>query len=94
MVRNPDLVERQLTSAIAWTLRRPFAQFAACDLQGFDTTALNGVRPPDPSTIGVWQLTQHHARIKALLRQLPHLPQVLIEFGYEEDSDWVKQYVD
>ena len=38
--------------------------------------------------------TRNTARIRQILREVPQLPEYLIEMGYEPDTSWVSEYLD
>jgi hypothetical protein len=90
LIRRPAEVERRMSDFIGWELRRPFAEFHLNVPRRFQTRALNGVRPVDPSTIDKWRDPEHASRLRALLRELPELPQRLIDMGYESDTRWLR----
>jgi hypothetical protein len=92
LVREPARVQAALGAFIGWDASVPFDQFHASVPRGFDTLALNGVRPLDPSTIDKWRAPVHRERIRAMLSALPELPEVLIREGYEPDDAWLSAY--
>jgi Sulfotransferase domain len=92
LVQRPAAVERQLQTFIGWTIHHPFDRFYEAVPTGFDAAALNGVRPLDPAAIDQWRQPRHHERIQRILQELPELPHVLIEMGYEPDTRWVQNY--
>ena len=93
LVRTPQAVQERLAKFIGWRAASRFDEFTAAVPAGFDTRALNGVRPVDPSTIDKWRAPEHRERIRAMLQELPELPSVLIELGYETDTSWTDEYV-
>jgi len=93
LVETPTRVQQCLTAFIGWAPARSFEQFHTAVPQGFDTAALNGVRPFDPSALGKWRQPCHHARICQILQELPEFPDLLIEMGYETDRRWVEEYM-
>jgi hypothetical protein len=60
--------------------------------KGFETAALNGIRPIDTASLDKWRDPQHHERIRAVLREIPDLPSVLVDEGYEPDDSWLAGY--
>lgn len=92
LILSPGKVQQQLTDAIGLEPERSFEQFHEAVPHSFNTTALNGVRPLDPSALDKWRGPEHRARIVELLREMPELPDRLIELGYERDATWVKDY--
>lgn len=93
LVLEPEKAQRQLVDSIGMTPERSFADFHTAVPAKFDTLALNGVRPLDPSTLDKWCAPKHRGRIRQLLEEMPELPERLIEMGYETDTSWVSAYV-
>jgi hypothetical protein len=50
------------------------------------------VRPVDRSGIGRWAKREHRQRIEEILREVPELPQALIDLGYEADTSWIERW--
>ena len=92
VVERPAYVQERLASFIGVQPEIPFEQYLASMPQDFDTTALNGVRPLDSSSFDKWRAPKHKARIQQVLRELPDLPDRLIEMGYERDAGWTREY--
>jgi hypothetical protein len=92
LVRTPQVVQERLAAFIGWRAACRFEEFADAVPTSFDTRALNGVRPLDPSAIDRWKAPEHQERIRAMLQELPELPSVLIELGYESDTSWTDPY--
>ena len=99
-VRYEDLildlvqVESQIKQLTGWNLTRPFTRFREFVPKGFDGRALNGLRELDESNVLRWRDECHRDRIRTLLQELPELPDVLIEMGYETDDSWTRDYSD
>jgi hypothetical protein len=93
VVERPQLVQERLSAFIGFEPAAAFDQYMSSVPKNFDTTALNGVRPLDTSSLDRWRAPKHKTRIQELLRQLPELPERLIELGYERDSSWVREYL-
>ncbi len=93
IVCRPAAVERGLADFIGWHVHLPFDQFHTAVPRGFDTHALNGVRPLDQTRLDAWRQEKHRARICQVLREFPELPECLIEMGYERDTNWVGDYL-
>lgn len=89
LVQQPAAVEEQLREFIGWTMHCPFDRFHEAIPREFDTAALNGVRPLDPGSIHRWQESKHRERLCRVLQELPELPRLLIDMGYEADTRWV-----
>ena len=92
LVERPEHVASQLAQFTGCELQDGFTKFHSAVPENFDTRALNGVRPLDSSSLDKWRDPKHRARIQALLRELPELPQRLIEMGYETDTGWTREY--
>lgn len=92
LVREPARVQASLGAFIGWDAAVPFEQFHASVPAGFDTLALNGVRPLDPAAIDKWRAPRHRERIRAMLDALPELPRILVDEGYEPDTSWIEGY--
>lgn len=91
LISRPDTVEQAITAHVGWQVARPFSSFHEAVPAGFDTRALNGVRPLDTKTIAGWRAPRHHARLLSLLAEMPELPERLIEMGYEADDAWIRE---
>jgi hypothetical protein len=89
LICNPAQVEVQLVRHIGWSLQRPFERFHEQVNPNFSTSALNGLRALDPSTIDRWRDARHAQRLREVVRELPELPQILCELGYERDDAWI-----
>jgi hypothetical protein len=89
LICNPARVEAQLVRHIGWSLQRPFERFHEQVNPDFRTSALNGLRPLDPSTIDGWRAPRHAQRLREVVRELPDLPQILCDLGYERDDAWI-----
>ena len=92
IVSNIATVQQRLTALVGWTPVSSFAEFHAKVPEGFDTSALNGVRGLDPRTLDKWAGDEHRERIRLLLREMPELPDRLIEMGYESTANWTDRY--
>lgn len=99
LILRPADVQHRLTEIIGWRVRLPFDQFhtvAPPDFRGGwapNRSPLNGVRPLDPTRLDAWRQEKHRDRIRQVLRELPELPDYLIETGYEPDTNWVRDYL-
>ena len=93
LVSQTDEIEQMLADRIGWQVTRPFRKFVAHTPSNFDQTALNGLRAVDPSNIQRWRKPKYHSRIRQLLEsEMPDLPDLLIDLGYESNHDWVSEY--
>jgi hypothetical protein len=70
----------------------PFEAVGQTVPSDFETVALNGVRPVDTASLNKWRDPQHEERIRTLLTEIPELPSVLVDEGYEPDTRWVERY--
>jgi hypothetical protein len=92
LVLEPQKVQAQLGRMIGIEAERGFAEFHEAVPGDFNTLALNGVRPLDPATLDKWRSPKHRTRIQQLLKEMPELPDRLIEMGYETDASWTREY--
>ncbi|HWL09639.1 MAG TPA: sulfotransferase domain-containing protein [Planctomicrobium sp.] len=91
LILNPLGVESQMEQHIGWRTKRPFSEFHQVVANDFDTRALNGVRPLDLTTVQRWKNGRFHWRLRELVeRDLPELPERLIQMGYESDDLWIR----
>jgi hypothetical protein len=93
VVCRPLEVERRLTEFIGWRVHLPFDKFLTAVPPDFVQIHLNGLRPLDPSRLNAWRAEKHRERIRRALREIPKLPEYLIELGYEPDINWVGDYL-
>jgi hypothetical protein len=93
VIEQPQQVQERLSSFIGSSPKASFDEYLSSVPSDFDTTALNGVRPLDASGLDRWRAPKHADRIRQLLRELPELPDRLIEMGYEADTAWTRHYV-
>jgi hypothetical protein len=93
LVCRPDEVQKKLVDFLGWHVHTPFERFDSSAPRKFDDRALNGRRPLDKSRVDAWRAEKHRERICRLLREIPDLPQQLIELGYEFDEAWVRDYL-
>lgn len=92
IVRHPAEVQRRLEEFIGWHVHLPFERFHDAASPGFERTNLNGLRPLDPTRVEGWRHEKHRERIRRVLREIPELPEYLIEMGYESDRSWTRDY--
>jgi hypothetical protein len=92
VIERPQSVQERLAAFIGASPEGRFDEYLARVPDDFDTTALNGVRALDSSRLDRWRAAKHRSRIQALLRELPELPERLIELGYERDTTWTREY--
>jgi hypothetical protein len=92
LVTDPLAVQQRYAEFIGWRPEIPFDQFTASLPDGFQTKALNGLRSFDPSNLDRWKQEKYGDRIRQILDEMPELPQLLIELGYETDLEWTRGY--
>jgi hypothetical protein len=93
LIEHPRQVQDRLSSFIGCPPQASFDEYLSSVPADFDITALNGVRPLDASGLDRWRAPQYRDRIRQLLRELPELPDRLIEMGYERDRAWTREYL-
>jgi len=92
-IDDPQGVQDRLVAFTGASSRARFDEFHSAVPAEFDTRALNGVRPIDRRSIDKWRAPEHRERIQQILREIPDLPQRLIEGGYEPDAAWTRDYL-
>lgn len=92
LVSDAASVQRRYAEFIGWQPQIPFDKFMQSVPEGFQTKALNGLRAFDTSTLTRWREPKYRARIAQILDELPELPDLLVELGYETDSSWTREY--
>jgi hypothetical protein len=92
LVERPDGVQQRLAEFTGCRIGTSFDQFHAAVPGNFDTRALNGVRPLDRNSLYKWRSPEHRARIQQILNEIPELPKLLIDLGYESDTVWTSEY--
>jgi hypothetical protein len=93
LVERPATVQEILAAFIGCEMRASFESFHSSVPSDVDTRQLNGIRPLDPGTLTKWRAPKHRDRIRQVLAEIPELPQVLIEMGYERDTGWTREYL-
>jgi hypothetical protein len=92
LIERPQSVQDRLSTFIGFRPQASFDAYLSSVPSDFDTTALNGVRPLDAKGLDRWRASKHRERIRQLLKELPELPDRLVEMGYERDTAWTRQY--
>jgi hypothetical protein len=92
LVRDPNGVQATLAREVGWGSRAEFSEFSAHLPPGFDARAMNGLRSVETETREKWRGESERIR-ELLARDLPELPEVLIEMGYEKDKAWLTPYL-
>jgi hypothetical protein len=93
LIEGPNDVQTQLAEFIDCEIRRRFDQFHTAVPAHFDDRALNGIRPLDRGSFDKWREPKHRPRIQQILREIPELPERLVEMGYETDTAWTRDYL-
>ena len=91
LVTDPLAVQQRYARFIGWQPQIPFDQFIESVPEGFATKALNGLAILfDTSNLTRWRQPKYRDRIEEILDELPELPALLIELGYESDTGWAR----
>lgn len=90
LVDDPVGEQRRVEEFIGEKLSVPFGSFHTVPRPDFDISTLNGLRPVEHSLIGRWSAPEHRERIREIIRDLPELPEALVELGYEPNADWIE----
>ena len=93
VVCHPCEVQDRLTRFTGCDVHLPFDQYLTAVPPNFVQTHLNGLRPLDPSRLHAWKHEKHRERMRRILREIPELPDHLVEMGYECDTSWVRDYL-
>jgi hypothetical protein len=93
MITSIEGVQRAIQTFIGEEPDVPFDRYVDNVPQGFRSTALNGVRPLEAQAATKWRHPRHAPRLRSLLSELPELPDILIQLGYERDTAWVNEYL-
>jgi hypothetical protein len=92
LVRDPVAMQQRYADFIGWAPEISFDQFMESVPAGFATKALNGLRSFDPSNLDRWKQEKYRERLRQILDEMPELPELLIELGYETTDEWVRAY--
>ena len=94
LVRDPNGVQRWIRERIpGLEIKRKFSDCHTAFPSNSDILwQLDGVRPIEPSRIGVWR--KDKARIRQQLEQYPEMQSVLEFYGYESDTSWQRALYD
>jgi hypothetical protein len=88
LVKDPNGVQLQMCARIpGLEIKRKFSECHTAFPQDSSILwQLDGVRPMEPSRIGIWQ--NQKSRIREQLEQHPEMQSELERYGYEHDSSW------
>jgi hypothetical protein len=89
LIRHPEEVQQRVLEFTGWEARWSFRDFVKHVPRGFDGRALNELRELDESRLRGWSVEEHRERLAEVLRELPELPRVLVELGYEANEQWL-----
>jgi hypothetical protein len=92
LITRPLWVQQEMSAFIGWEPRLPFDRFLESVPAGFETKPLNGLRSFDSSSLEKWRRPEFRDRIRQLLREMPELPERLVQLGYERDQAWTLNY--
>lgn len=81
LITTPAAVEARVAAFLGTTLSHGVDTTHTTVPAGFKTTALNGVRPLDPSRVRSWEQPQHAARLADVLT--PEVVAYLTRWGYQ-----------
>lgn len=86
--RNPDQTQQLLLDALPFlNVVAPFSRYHEVAVPSEDSLkALKSVRPIAPSSVGAWR--EHLPRVAGQIRIHGSISDDLIEYGYEDDSEW------
>ena len=90
LVGDTAAVQQSVEQFAGEPMRLPFTEFHTVARPDFDTSTLNGLRPLERRPVPRWSLPEHRARIEQVVAEIPELPRILIDMGYERDSDWMR----
>ena len=87
-VRDPDTIQAAIAEKFPWLEKlHDFSDYHNhAQVSASSQTAMRGVRPIAPSSVGVW--TRHPGRIKGQQSIHGSLTPDLVECGYESSADW------
>ena len=91
LVTSPDKIQLKIEKSIPGLVKvHPFSEYHIHAKPGEKSRdALNKIRPIEPAGIGNWK--SHLPRIKQQLEVHGDISESLIKYGYEEDTEWVKE---
>jgi hypothetical protein len=101
IVEYPDAVGEQVAVWLGVCLRQPFSSFHLTPEQlpyrydgivGNAASFIREHRSPEKSRIGKWKLPEHHDRIVESFTMNPQLNDILIEWGYENNTCWLESF--
>jgi len=100
---DPDGVQEELSYFLSLDIALPFSKchrrFAEAERMdgGKYIHKLNGVRPPDPTTIGNWSRSEHDEWWEDIVDDdidKGAILKLVRLFGYEQDDDWLEKHMD
>lgn len=93
LTADPDAVQKKIEAFVGEKSEHPFSEFnKSTTTSNFDTAPLNGLRPVDRKGVGRWRDPKHKDRIEQILKEMPDLPRILVELGYEPNDSWIEAW--
>ena len=91
LVSDPDRIQTYLKSRVSFLRQTAnFSEFhSIAKPTKSSVAAMSGVRPISTTSIGRWR--EHLPRIRAQVERFPEIVDVLIELGYENDNEWMRE---
>lgn len=89
VITSTEEVQTRLGRIFGFAYRAAFSDFHTSDIPPRLAHQLNGVRPVDSSRIESWH--SHPERIKQQFTECPELFDILIQLGYEKNTEWFNQ---
>lgn len=99
LVTDPDRVQSALSEAIGWQDVHTFSRYDdrlranGRSRDSMTEGALGGLRAVERGRTSPWLDAEHAARMQAMLKAIPDMPDYLIELGYEPNRLWVNDFV-
>lgn len=89
LVSKPDEVQMKLKEKMPFLeVQHKFSDYATHATVSKDALlALNGLRPPDTSSIGRWH--KHPERVLEQIKSYPEVVMEIVNLGYEIDNGWL-----
>lgn len=86
LTSSPATVQNQINQFAGLEADCSFLDFKARVPRHFDLRALNGLRQTETSRISSWNAPEHAQRITQIYHELPDLPDILTNMGYQQHS--------
>lgn len=92
LVLRTDEVQQRLKDVLDLEYDASFSDFHKHPASQQSASAMNGVRPIETARVDSWKATEHRARIVEQFAECPRLFDLLIEYGYEDDTTWFDDF--